>query len=67
MSETPSSPADQDPPDDDAPELLDPTGYGPEDVMGNGPVAGDPSPDPVPAGEPGDPELDADAETEPTA
>ncbi|AWB90780.1 hypothetical protein [Aeromicrobium chenweiae] len=55
------------PQDSDDPQPLDDTsGFGPEDVLGNGPVTHSTS-DAEPTGQPGDPDLDADAETEPSS
>jgi hypothetical protein len=52
---------------DQGPQPLDDTsGFGPEDVLGNGPVT-ESTTDAEPAGPPGDPDLDVDAEAEPTS
>ncbi|MRJ99957.1 hypothetical protein GEV27_00335 [Aeromicrobium sp. S22] len=55
-----------DQPAEDPQPLKDTSGFGPEDVLGNGPVT-ESTTDHEPKGQPGDPDLDADAETEPSS
>lgn len=54
--------------DRDEPEPLDdPTGFGPEDIEGHGPVTSSPTDNETPAGAPGDSDNHADPEDAPSS